>query len=116
MRKQRRREQQLQASESYFRVLFESLPIGAVLATMEGEIISGNQAASDILGYSQDELKGLRVADLQTDFDPANQKSVENRLRDHGSARALEPLLRRKDGTVFPCRTNLSLFQFGETS
>ncbi len=55
----------LQASESRFRTIFENSPLGIAIATNETqEILQVNSGFCEILGYTEQELVGMQVADI----------------------------------------------------
>lgn len=60
----RRTEQALLESESRFRSYVENAPIGVFLCDETGRYLQVNQAASDITGYSREELLNLSIPDL----------------------------------------------------
>lgn len=53
----KRQVEELRASESKFRAVFENMAQGVIIQDINGNIISANPAAESILGYSLDELK-----------------------------------------------------------
>ncbi|MBX7170242.1 MAG: PAS domain S-box protein [Pyrinomonadaceae bacterium] len=58
-------ENMLRESEERFRVLFEQSPIGGMIIDKNASIIDCNESASKMLGYTQDELKQLRIMDFE---------------------------------------------------
>jgi len=75
----------LQESEGRYRSLFEDAPDGILLADSEGTYVDVNPSGLRMLGYSRDELIGMKSADI------LNQ-GIEHRH---------EWQFRRKDGSVF---------------
>ncbi len=59
-----RAERRLRASEQRYRDLYEEAPVGYLSISVDGRIVSANQRASQLVGYSAEELRGLPVADL----------------------------------------------------
>ena len=55
---------QLIASEGRFRAAMKNAPIGMALVGPSGEIVDSNDALSNLMGYSRDELARLRLRDL----------------------------------------------------
>ncbi|MFC2084202.1 PAS domain S-box protein [Bacteroidota bacterium] len=51
-------EEDLKESEQRFRVLFESAPDAYYLSDLKGNIVDGNKAAEDLVGYKRKELIG----------------------------------------------------------
>lgn len=91
-----RRTNQLQASESRYRALFEELRDAVFLETLDGKIIDVNNSACELLGYARDELLELTVSDLLPDgaavFGPSQVTS--------SNANPLTTVNKRKDGTL----------------
>jgi diguanylate cyclase (GGDEF)-like protein/PAS domain S-box-containing protein len=65
-----RKTNQLQASKSRYRALFEQLRDPVFLETLDGRIVDVNHSACEMLGYTRDELLSLTVADLLPDGAP----------------------------------------------
>lgn len=57
-------EKRLKESESNFRELYEEAPYAYLSISADGTILRCNKAALNLLGYSQDELKNMKVFDL----------------------------------------------------
>jgi PAS domain S-box-containing protein len=57
-------EQALRESEELFRSAMQSSPIGMALRGLDGRWLAVNRALADIVGYSEQELRGLTVRDL----------------------------------------------------
>ncbi len=53
----KRKEEELRESRERYRRLFESLDVGIIVHDSEGEIVSANPAATDILGLKEEELR-----------------------------------------------------------
>ncbi|WP_413436955.1 PAS domain S-box protein [Sulfuriferula sp. GW1] len=96
----KRAEIALQESEARYRLLFEYAPSGIVIANPESYYLDANESMCRMLGYTRDELIGLRASDIvfQAEIqhiEPALQaiKTENHYLR--------EWRLRRKDGSTF---------------
>jgi len=59
-----RAEEALRESEERFRSIFEAAGIGIVLLNMTGRVVRSNPAFRRMLGYTEDELVGLRISDF----------------------------------------------------
>ena len=57
-------EERLRDSEAKFRSIFESSAIGIMLTDSSGKFISINEAGSEMLGYSYEQIKNLSFLDL----------------------------------------------------
>jgi PAS domain S-box-containing protein len=89
-------------SEQRFRILFEQANDGMMLADAETKRITlANRQIQQMLGYSEDELFQLTVADIHPAADlPAVFKQFEQQARGEFTLGPALPM-RRKDGTVF---------------
>jgi PAS domain S-box-containing protein len=56
---EREAEKELRKSEEYFRNVFEHAAVGKSITSLEGKM-NGNQALQNILGYTSEELSGLK--------------------------------------------------------
>jgi PAS domain S-box-containing protein len=95
----KRGEDALRESEQRYRTLFESAPIGIGLATMDGKILSANEAMCRTTGYSEDELLGVHLPDFYQD--PDQRGAMLGELREHGLLKGHEVILKRKDGCPY---------------
>ena len=89
--------------EGNFRNLAESILDGILIGTADGRHIFANRHASEILGYSPEEIIQTSQRDLA---DPAAYPLLQQRLQDRIAGRPVPPLyetiIRRKDGSSFP--------------
>ena len=95
-------ENALQASESRYRVLFESSPDGILIANIETKCFThANPSICRMLGYTPEELRTLGVADVHPQDQLAHVIAEFEALgRGDKTVAASIPCL-RKDGTVF---------------
>ena len=82
--KKRRAKQKLNESERKYRLLFETMAQGVVIQNKDGQIISANPAAEEILGVSMEDME------MRTSANP-NWKSI------------------RENGTAFPVNKHPSM-------
>lgn len=104
--------QRLQASESRFRTFVENAPDAVLLHRTDGTIIDVNDEACRQLGYSREELIGMKPEAFVVPFTPEWQQSVFQSLS-LGMKPLLETQHRCKNGTVIPVEVRLSLFNSG---
>lgn len=93
----KRTECALKESEERFRHLFEQASDGIVTADMTGQYLDVNSRACQMLGYSREELFGLRVPDLLDPHDYPRLRAIKAELL-QGHHHSGEWKLRRKDG------------------
>ena len=62
--RRRETEKYLRESEERFRLTFDNSPIGAALVARDLSFIRANEAMCELLGYSEEELKGLPFTDV----------------------------------------------------
>jgi two-component system, cell cycle sensor histidine kinase and response regulator CckA len=95
----RRAENELRTSEERFRGIFEQGSVGIALLDPDQTLVRANAAFCSMLGYTEDELLGLKIADITAAEDV--QSSVEASRELYSGARsvlAMEKRYRRKDG------------------
>lgn len=56
----------IEESEEKYRAIFEKSLVAIIIADDEGNYISANDAACDLLGYSADEIEHMSVKDIKT--------------------------------------------------
>lgn len=57
-------------SEARFRAIFAGAAIGICIADVRGRIVEVNQTLADMLGYTTEEMRGMRLSDLRHPQDP----------------------------------------------
>ena len=87
-------------AEARYRGLFEGVADAILVADVEGRYLDANPAAVVLLGYTREELLGLRVPDVVA-HRPGWTEAEYVRFRDEGHWRG-ELELRRKDGSLVP--------------
>ncbi len=110
-------EEKLEESEQLYRTLFEtagdSIYVVDLAGDTPGKIVSANQAAAQMHGYTLDELLNMTVFDLDTEESAKRGlERVAKLLK--GEALKEEVTHRRKDGTVFPLDINSRKLQLGD--
>ncbi|MBL1258317.1 PAS domain S-box protein [Methylocystis sp. Sn-Cys] len=104
-------EEALRASERRYRLLYESQRDPFVRVAMDGRILEVNDLYRDMLGYSDEELRGLTYQELTPEKWHAMEAAiVREQILPRGYSDVYEKEYRRKDGGVFPVelRTVLS--------
>lgn len=102
--KRKQAERALRDSEEKYRTLFEAESDAIFLIDAQTiEILDANKAATDMYGYTNEELKKLKVTDLSAE--PENtKKAIELEKRTQIPLR----YCRKKDGTIFPVEITVS--------
>lgn len=96
---QKEGEDALRASEQKFRSYIHNAPFGVFVADKKGTYIDVNPAATEITGYSKDELLGMNLTDLIAEEDKKNLGKSFERLWQKGELqRDLKYV--RKNGTT----------------
>ncbi len=99
----REAEHAYERSEKKFRTLYESMADAFVRVDMNGRVIEFNSAYRELLGYTDDELRGMSYED----FTPAKWHAMEaamvrDQILPRGYSDVYEKEYRRKDGTIIP--------------
>jgi len=77
----------------------------------DGRLAYANQAASKVLGYTQEELQGMRVSDIDPGFPTEAWKEHWEELREKISTR-FEARHRTKDGRIFPVEITTNYIRY----
>lgn len=96
----------LQKSEVRFRTLIEQAADAMFVYDQKGKFLEVNQSACDSLGYTQNELLNLSVADISTQLDQAQVEAVLAAIK-VGKSITVEGIHVRKDGSQFPVEVRI---------
>jgi len=100
-------EKALRASETRYRLLFESNPAGIFRSTPDGQLLEANEAFARIFGYqSRDEL--LRFPDIHFYLHPEKRDFLVAALRQQGSLTNYEFCGRHRDGSPVWALANMA--------
>ncbi len=109
----KRAEVELQENEEKFRLMSATARDAIIMLDHEGKVSFWNQAAADMLGYSEDEILGREMRErlLPERFREAHRKAFD-RFRNTGEGasigQTLELVARRKDGEEIPVELSVS--------
>ena len=106
-----------QAEEALQRFQFsiEHAPDAVFFITRDAGFSYVNEQACRSLGYTRDELLGLRIWDIDPIYPRKRWERVwAQRQEDEAEAVALETLHRRKDGTIFPVEVTAEHLRLGD--
>jgi PAS domain S-box-containing protein len=108
----KRAEDELRASEERFRSFVDHATDGFFLLDEHQAILDVNRQACESLGYSREEMIGMRPRDFDAGLDAESFARIGERVTS-GETVTFETLHRRKDGTVFPVEVRARQFQLG---
>jgi PAS domain S-box-containing protein len=93
-------ERALAASEIRFRTTFEQVGVGLVHSSPEGRFLLANQAICGMLGYTEEELMGIRWQDITHPEDlPKNESAMQDLLDGRTNRYETDKRFLKKDGT-----------------
>jgi PAS domain S-box-containing protein len=95
--------EELRESERHYRGLFEHVPDGIVIASLEGRVLAVNQRLAFMLGLSPSEIVGKRLASFITFDSSAPRRRRESSIT--GEPPESGATLHRPDGRAVPLRT-----------
>jgi len=96
----------MKESENNFKTFFETIDDMVVVADKQGKILYTNQAVTQKLHYSKDDLIGMEVLDLN----PKNRREEAKKILEEmfSGERVSCPLpLEKKNGTLIPSKTRI---------
>ena len=97
----KRAEDELRASEARFRSFVDHATDGFFLFDEHQALVDVNRQACESLGYTREEMIGMRPRDFDAGLDEASIARIGERVKT-GETVTFETVHRRKDGTVFP--------------
>lgn len=105
----------LQVSEARARALIEESGDGILVSASSGRYVEANPALCRMLGYSRDELLGMKAGDLTADDDPVGNDGMDDRLPSATSSTGIliERRYRRRDGTSVPVELRFKMLADG---
>jgi PAS domain S-box-containing protein len=104
-------EEELRTSEERFRTLVDHATDAIFLYDDEGSVRDVNRQACEALGYTREELIGMRHQ-FDPDVTPERIQWVRQRLREDGNV-TYDSRHRRKDGSLFPVEKRVRAFNRG---
>lgn len=99
----------IQADEN-FRDLFSDAPVGITVTDIKGNLVVNNNAISELLGYSANELKDISIRDFY--LIPDDRKQLLELTRHLGSVRDFETKFRHKNGSTVSVLLNTDIIEF----
>lgn len=100
-------ERALQEAQIWYHALFEQRHDAVFILDLNGKHLEANRRASELLGYSPEELQRLTFLDLSAE--PEESEGKMARLRAGESLPMYERLFQKKDGSQIPVEINVEL-------
>ncbi|MFW6056815.1 MAG: PAS domain S-box protein, partial [Chloroflexota bacterium] len=94
-------EKALSQSEEEYRRLFEQSRDAVYLIAADGSITNANEAATELFGYTREELLSMNVQSLYAD--PSIRSEVSGEALERGGLKDFALAFRRKDGEIREC-------------
>ncbi|MFP4458208.1 MAG: PAS domain S-box protein [Candidatus Zixiibacteriota bacterium] len=98
----------LKESEERFRLIIEKSADSIFMHDMEGRIVLFNENSYKSLGYTEQELKGLNVSDIDPFIEIDDHRKKYWKSLKIGDASIIESMHKRKDGSKFTVEVNLT--------
>jgi len=108
----KRAEEELRTSEGRFRTFVDHATDGFMLFGEDKTVVDVNRQACEALGYTREELIGMKPEKFDPYATPSFLKDIIKRI-DAGEVVTFESRHRRKDGSVFPVEVRARLFSEG---
>ncbi len=93
--------EELRLIEERYRAIFNNAAVGIDLVSGEGRFLQANSTLQDMLGYTEEELKGLSIIDITFPDDrDVSQEKLDALTKGAISTYSLEKRYVRKDGSL----------------
>ncbi|HSR54933.1 MAG TPA: PAS-domain containing protein, partial [Alphaproteobacteria bacterium] len=99
-------ERQLRASEERFRGAFDNAGIGIFIRSADGKSREYNRAFCEMMGYSVEEMRSMRMRDIAHPDDDPERTSIRYVSFGDMDTQTIERRFVRKDGEVIWCTVN----------
>ncbi|ADB39561.1 sensor histidine kinase [Spirosoma linguale] len=108
-------ERELEHSVRRYEAIFSSATIGIIVCDKQGAIVSANQLANQLFGYTTDEMMALTIEQLVPTRISHYHEKLRQSFNESPQVRAMghnrDLNAQRKDGSVFPVEVSLSYFR-----
>jgi PAS domain S-box-containing protein len=106
----KRAEEALRASEERWRSVFENSAIGVALTDFEGHFLAANPVYQKLVGYNEEELRGLSFLDVTLEeYRETNWALINELVEGKRQQFQIEKQYRHKDGSLVWVRNSVSL-------
>ncbi len=103
-------EEALRQSEARFRAAFDHSAVGSSITALSGQILSVNAACCELLGYSEEELRSLKLHHVSHPEDlPTDLAMVQQLIDGEKNSFQIEKRYIRKDGEIIWALLSVSL-------
>lgn len=109
------RQARLEKTTARLEVLFENSPDMINVDDDDGNILDPNPRLCEETGYTEDELVGMKVWELDSEISPRTAETLWSGMTT-GERRKLEGTYRRKDGSTFPVEIHVRRLDLENTS
>jgi PAS domain S-box-containing protein len=100
-------EEKLRASEARYRALFDQSHDAVFILDSQGNHITANRRAAEMLGYTVQEIQTLSVKDLSAELEQS--QNILGRILSGEHIPTYSRLFRKRNGEVFPVEINVEL-------
>ena len=97
-------------SDESYRTLFSNVPVGITVTDFQGNLIINNNAITELLGYSTDELKKISVREFY--LVPTDRQQLLDLTKKLGIVRDFETMFRHKNGNAVSVLLNTDIIEF----
>ncbi len=98
-----RRDGSLRDSERKYRTLNNTMPLGVFILDKDGAILDANLTAEEMYGYTKEEFIAERRYFIMNDTYSEEKPLFYVSKSINGPEQSFDGIMRRKDGTEFPC-------------
>jgi len=103
-------ERELEDSAQSYQSLFSNAPVGIIVTDMQGDLIVGNHAMEELMGYSAEELKDSNAAEF---YDDAGEREILLSLtKKIGVVRDFKTSFRHKSGRIISVLINTDIIDY----
>ena len=97
-------------SDESYQTLFSNVPVGITVTDFQGNLIINNNAITELLGYSTDELKKISVREFY--LVPTDRQQLLDLTKKLGIVRDFETMFRHKNGNAVSVLLNTDIIEF----
>ncbi|MCX5814298.1 MAG: PAS domain S-box protein [Proteobacteria bacterium] len=95
-------EEALLSSEQKYRALMEYAPDAILIADPEGNILEANKKAEELLGYTEEELLGLKISQIHPKEELGKTMYTFREIAEQKIGSLIDTRVLRKDGKIVP--------------